>query len=96
MRPDGFEKAIENRLWDAFTAARARVEALLKADQRDYLQVWQALASLERPIWDYFDVDTGVMVMAEDPAVRANRLALLRAIDELFLRLADFTEIVVE
>jgi glycyl-tRNA synthetase beta chain len=96
VRPDGFEKAIENRLWDAFTAARARVEALLKADQRDYLQVWQALASLERPIWDYFDVDTGVMVMAEDPAVRANRLALLRAIDELFLRLADFTEIVVE
>jgi len=36
------------------------------------------------------------MVMDEDLALRRNRLALLRQIDALFGRLADFREIVIE
>jgi glycyl-tRNA synthetase beta chain len=34
-----------------------------------------------------------VMVMAEDPAVRGNRLALLTGIARLFSRLADFSRL---
>jgi len=97
VRPDLFEDDIEGRLWEALREARGKVEELLaSSDTRDYEAVWGVLCALERPIWDYFDVDTGVMVMAEKPDVRANRLATLRVADELFLRVADFTEIVVE
>jgi len=95
--PALFEGEIEPRVQQALAEAQAKVEALLAMPgERVYDAAWEALSALERPIWDYFDVDTGVMVMAEDPAVRANRLALLRAADELFLRIADFTAIVVE
>jgi len=38
----------------------------------------------------------GVMVNADDPALRANRLSLLYAIDQLFLSFADFSQIVVQ
>jgi glycyl-tRNA synthetase beta chain len=97
VRPDLFVDAIEGALWKAIRDAGRKAEKLLtSADTRDYEAVWAALSALERPIWDYFDVDTGVMVMADDLKVRANRLAVLRAADELFLRIGDFTEIVVE
>jgi glycyl-tRNA synthetase beta chain len=96
VKPALFEKAVESVLWDALGKAEARVEALLgKPGDRDYAAAWAALSELERPVWDYFDVK-GVMVMAEDRSVRASRLALLHRADRLFLRLADFTEIVVE
>jgi glycyl-tRNA synthetase beta chain len=39
---------------------------------------------------DFFD---GVMVMAEDAAVRTNRLALLERLAGLFAGIADFTKI---
>jgi glycyl-tRNA synthetase beta chain len=38
----------------------------------------------------FFD---SVMVMAEDDAVRANRLALLARVRELFLRVADLSRL---
>ena len=41
----------------------------------------------------FFD---GVMVMAEDPKVRANRLALLARLQGLFLHVADLAELQVE
>jgi len=97
VRPALFEGGIESRLWQALGEVQSSVDELLASPAgRDYEAVWAALCALERPIWDYFDVDTGVMVMAENRDVRANRLATLRAGDELFRRLADFTEIVVE
>lgn len=97
VSPALFQEQIEARLWNAVCGAKETVDRLLSScDSRDYEGVWAALSSLERPIWDYFDVETGVMVMTDDPAVRANRLATLRVADELFLRIADFTEIVVE
>jgi glycyl-tRNA synthetase beta chain len=97
VAPDLFERDIEGALLSATEDARQTAEPLLREPgERDYGGVWDALCRLERPIWDYFDVDTGVMVMADDPAVRANRLATLREADRLFLKLADFSEIVVE
>jgi len=97
VRPDLFQEEIEAKLWAALGEVRSEVERLLSSSEaRDYESVWTALCTLEQPIWEYFDVDAGVMVMAENREVRANRLATLCAADDLFLRIADFTEIVVE
>ena len=95
--PSLFDGESEGALHEALTAVKAEVEALQNQDgERDCAAAWQILAKLEKPIWDFFDVDTGVMVMADDEAVRGNRLAMLREVDSLFLRVGDFTEIVVE
>ncbi len=56
------------------------------AGERDYGYVLNTLATLRPSIDAFFD---NVMVMADDEAVRANRLALLLALRELFLTTAD-------
>ena len=54
----------------------------------DYASALRTLAGL-RPVVDgFFDE---VMVMAPDPAVRANRLALLEQLNQLFLGIADIS-----
>jgi glycyl-tRNA synthetase beta chain len=45
------------------------------------------------PIDDFFNA---VMVNADDPAVRNNRLSLLKGVDDLFASFADFSQIVVQ
>ena len=39
---------------------------------------------------------TSVMVNAEDPDVRSNRLSLLQEVDDFFNSFADFSQIVVQ
>ena len=73
----------ERDLARALDAALADTDPLLA--QRDYLGVLRRLASLRAPVDAFFD---GVMVMAEDPAVRGNRLALLRALADRFAAVA--------
>jgi glycyl-tRNA synthetase beta chain len=48
------------------------------------------LELLADPIDRFFD---DVLVMAPDAAVRANRLALLRAVTATFLQVADFSKL---
>ena len=57
----------------------------------DWNQVWRRWDEL-RPAIDRFFVD--VLVMAEDPELRAARLTLLRRLDACFQSLADFSKIV--
>ncbi|MFW5823387.1 MAG: glycine--tRNA ligase subunit beta, partial [Marinobacter sp.] len=57
-------------------------------DQGDYATALSSLASLRVPVDAFFDE---VMVMAEDEAVRNNRLALLNRLRNLFLRVADIS-----
>jgi len=57
-------------------------------DGGDYAQALQRLAALRGPVDSFFDA---VMVMAEDPALRLNRLALLAQLSGLFLRIADIS-----
>lgn len=54
----------------------------------DYQQALTALSSLKTPVDDFFDK---VMVMAEDEAIRNNRLALLAQLRQLFLQIADIS-----
>jgi glycyl-tRNA synthetase beta chain len=50
----------------------------------------QALAALKAPVDAFFDA---VMVNAEDPALRANRLALLRALHAAMNQVADLSRL---
>ena len=54
----------------------------------DYTAALGRLAHLREAVDAFFD---GVMVMAEDAALRANRLALLGRLRALFLRVADIS-----
>jgi glycyl-tRNA synthetase beta chain len=53
--------------------------------ERDYVGVLKRLAALRAPVDDFFD---GVMVMADDLAVRDNRLALLKRLADRFAAVA--------
>ncbi|HCW89529.1 MAG TPA: glycine--tRNA ligase subunit beta [Marinobacter sp.] len=57
-------------------------------EQGDYSSALRSLAQLREPVDRFFDE---VMVMADDEAVRNNRLALLNRLRNLFLRVADIS-----
>jgi len=71
-------------------AAVARDAGTL-ANAGDYERALEAIASLRPFVDGFFDK---VLVMAEDPAVRENRLRLLGKLDQLFSGIARFAEIV--
>lgn len=78
----------ELALFDALENARQRVEPLLAV--QSYAQVLNELADLRDPVDRFFD---NVMVMAEDQAIRDNRLALLSELRALFLHVADISRL---
>ena len=69
----------------ALAAVEGKVADL--AERRDYDLLLEALASTRSAVDAFFQ---NVMVLAEDPAVRRNRLALLNRFVSLFERFADF------
>ncbi|THD12248.1 glycine--tRNA ligase subunit beta [Metallibacterium scheffleri] len=90
---DAAAAAINSALLEV-PAERALVEALAAvrhasttaATGRDYAGALAHLAALDAPLARFFDE---VMVVAEDPAVRGNRLALLAQIRAAFNAIAD-------
>jgi len=72
---------------------RVEREAAALRTRRDYPAILRAVATLKPAIDAFFDA---VMVMAEDPKVRANRLALMRRVAALFADVADFRKIQAE
>jgi glycyl-tRNA synthetase beta chain len=56
----------------------------------DYTANLQALAALKAPVDAFFD---GVMVNAEDPALKANRLGLLATLHAAMNRVADLSKL---
>ena len=59
-------------------------------DTGDLDNALSAIATLRDPVDAFFD---DVMVMADDEAIRRNRLALLSAISAIFGQIADFSQI---
>ncbi|MBN8728400.1 MAG: glycine--tRNA ligase subunit beta [Xanthomonadales bacterium] len=84
LDPALYGPGAEQELGIALQAAEAGTAPLLAA--QDYVAFLKRLAALRDPVDRFFDE---VMVMADDPAVRANRLALLARLRRLFLRVAD-------
>ncbi|HHX73423.1 MAG TPA: glycine--tRNA ligase subunit beta, partial [Firmicutes bacterium] len=89
--PALFVAAAEKTLYDAALQAQQAVEANVAAG--NFEAVFAALAPLYTHIARFFDE---VMVMTEDAGLRANRLALLHMVKELFLPLGDISKIVQE
>ncbi|HJV06738.1 MAG TPA: glycine--tRNA ligase subunit beta [Chromobacteriaceae bacterium] len=86
VNPALLAEAAEQALFAAVQQLAPQVEA--KFAERDFAAALAQLSSLKAPVDAFFD---GVMVMAEDAAVRANRLALLAKLAELFNRVADIS-----
>jgi glycyl-tRNA synthetase beta chain len=86
--PNLFQAACEHDLGKAVRQAGATVQTSVA--QGDYVAALRAIATLREPVDAFFE---WVMVMADDPAVRANRLALLTSVAALFRGVADFSRI---
>ena len=86
-----FADPSEQALWSVYEQVRSDVTSLKSASVVDYAAIWSALSKLREPIEALF---TAVMINAEAPALRTNRLAMMRELDGLYRELADFTQIV--
>ena len=91
VNPDAFEAEQERALHDATLRASREVDAALT--KRDWHGACQSLITLKAPIDAFFD---HVMVMADDEALKLNRLALLDTLRALFLQVANISMIQTE
>ncbi len=91
VKPDLLVHQSEQALIQVVDLTQATVAASIA--EMDYPRALQALIELKNPIDAFFD---GVLVNAPQPEVRANRLSLLRKVDELFLGIGDLSQIQVQ
>ncbi|MNJ46862.1 Glycine--tRNA ligase beta subunit [compost metagenome] len=89
VRSDLLNEPAESQLYEGWKSVTTEYQKAL--EQRDAAEALQLISSLKGDITLFFDK---VMVMAEDETVRANRLALLKAIDEDLRIFADFSKLV--
>lgn len=80
---------VEKSLYAAYQTAAEQVTEQLAA--QDYAAAIVSLSRLAAPIDAFFD---GVMVMDKDERIKNNRLGLLKLVDDLICRIADFSKIV--
>ena len=81
-------ESAEKNLHAQIEAVTPRVQSTLAA--RNYTEALTALAALREPVDTFFD---DVMVNAEDPALRNNRLALLNALHQQMNCVADISKL---
>ncbi len=82
------QEAAEKTLHQQIESLTVAVAPLFAA--RDYEAALKQLAGLREAVDTFFDA---VMVMADDDAIRANRLALLNRLRNLFLEVADLSHL---
>ena len=78
----------EHNLYEALLAAKPVFDKFFAAT--DYTSALKSLAPLKTPVDAFFD---GVMVNAEDPKLRANRLGLLADLHGLMNKVADLSKL---
>ncbi|MFZ7256450.1 glycine--tRNA ligase subunit beta [Avibacterium avium] len=76
----------EKALAESVLALQSEVQPLIA--KGDYVAVLDKLANLRQPVDNFFEK---VMVNAEDPRLRQNRLAILKTLQGLFLQVADIS-----
>lgn len=82
------QEAAEKALFARLTAITPAVRSFVANE--DYADALKALAGLRSEVDVFFD---GVMVMAEEPLTRANRLALLSQLADLMNQVADISRL---
>jgi glycyl-tRNA synthetase beta chain len=88
VRPDLLIEDAEQALAGRLVELSSEVIPLMEAGL--YSESLNRLARLREPVDAFFDQ---VLVMAEDAAMRDNRIALLNELSSLFLRVADFSRL---
>ncbi|MFO1430351.1 MAG: glycine--tRNA ligase subunit beta [Candidatus Competibacteraceae bacterium] len=88
VRPDLLQEEAEQTLAGRLVELSSEVTPLMEAGL--YSVALSRLAALREPVDTFFD---RVMVMADDAALRDNRIALLNELSSLFLRVADFSRL---
>ena len=83
--------AVESEIWQQMQAIGQNY--LQRFEKKDYAGALKELARLRAPVDLYFDK---VMVMVENPQIRANRLGVLNYLLVTFNKIADLSELVVE
>jgi glycyl-tRNA synthetase beta chain len=86
VAPELFREECEKELWKKFVSARDDVGRFSRA--RNYRAALYEMAELRAPV-DRFFQEVEVLVKDNEP-LRANRTALLKAVEGLFLSVADF------
>lgn len=82
------QEGAERQLFDHVVSMERAVNPLFS--RREYAAALTQLATLREDVDRFFDA---VMVMADDPEVRANRLGLLMRLRGLFLQVADLSRL---
>jgi len=83
-----FQEGAEGALYEALQSVVPKAQSAF--DQGDYTESLQALAALRTPVDAFFD---GVMVNADDAALKANRLGLLATLHAAMNRVADISRL---
>ncbi len=83
-----FEKDEESNLSKAVSDMMNEVDSFIA--QANYASALQTLAGLREQVDAFFD---NVMVMADDEAVKNNRLALLNQLSQRFMQVADISKL---
>ena len=86
--PSRFVEDAEKALFDALGDIAPKADAAFESG--DYTASLKALAALKSPVDAFFDK---VMVNADDPALKANRLALLNQLHRTMNRVADISRL---
>jgi len=92
IQPTLFEKQSEQGFYDALVQLLPQTQVAQAT--RDYATLVTALVNIAPTVSQFFDGDDSVLVMAEDLAVRRNRLTLLGLLRNHARVLADFGAIV--
>jgi len=81
----------EKGLYEKFVQVQEKAEPLIRSQK--YEDALSVMVELREPVDDIFDE---VMIMDKDERLRKNRLGLMRSVADLFLKVVDFSKIVVE
>lgn len=84
IKTDLFQEPVEQQLFDRICTLQKDIPALCKTHQ--YQEALLLLSSLHAILNEYFDK---VMIMAEDDAIRENRILMLSILRSLFMEIAD-------
>ncbi len=90
INEDLLQEAEERELYKAYCQIEQDVKELVKDYQ--YFHALKRIAALRKPVDNFFD---HVLVMTEEERLRNNRVSLLASLSDLFMEIADFSEIVV-
>ena len=87
VNSDLFEKECENKVFEFIK----ELEGIIKLPNWNYSQLFKLFETNSKNLDELFDNERGVLIMAENPEIRNNRLNLLGLVRNYSLKIADFT-----